>query len=90
MKEFLEKLCTVCRACTTLITLVAGPDQCDNCVSFLKRTIKTENQSPPAISPKRKTMFKQEPTSSQTQIAEPSVPSSSPGIICNLHKFQID
>ncbi|XP_065093247.1 polycomb protein Scm [Ochlerotatus camptorhynchus] len=62
LSEFLETLCTACRACKHLITLEPGPEQCDICMvqsTPLKRPIKTEptvrSASPPptaASSPK--------------------------------------
>ncbi|XP_058840600.1 polycomb protein Scm-like [Topomyia yanbarensis] len=62
LAEFLETLCTACRACRHLITLEPGPEQCDACMVQsppLKRPIKTEptvrSASPPptaASSPK--------------------------------------
>ncbi|XP_055641561.1 polycomb protein Scm [Toxorhynchites rutilus septentrionalis] len=62
LSEFLETLCTACRACKHLITLDPGPEQCDACMVQsppLKRPIKSEptvrSASPPpttASSPK--------------------------------------
>lgn len=63
LSEFLETLCTACRACKHLITLEPGPEQCDACMvqsTQLKRPIKPEptvvrSASPPptaASSPK--------------------------------------
>lgn len=62
LSQFLEILCTTCRACSHLITLEPGPEQCDDCLVHsppLKRPIKTEptvrSASPPptaASSPK--------------------------------------
>lgn len=62
LSDFLETLCTACRACKHLITLEPGPEQCDACMvqsTPLKRPIKTEptvrSASPPptaASSPK--------------------------------------
>lgn len=63
LSDFLETLCTACRACKHLITLEPGPEQCDACMVVqsapLKRHIKTEptvrSASPPptaASSPK--------------------------------------
>lgn len=62
LSDFLETLCTACRACRHLITLEPGPEQCDACMVQtppLKRPIKTEptvrSASPPpttASSPK--------------------------------------
>lgn len=62
LSQFLEILCTTCRACSHLITLEPGPEQCDACMVHsppLKRPIKTEptvrSASPPptaASSPK--------------------------------------
>ncbi|XP_055606347.1 polycomb protein Scm [Uranotaenia lowii] len=62
LSEFLEVLCIACKACSHLITLEPGPEQCDACMvqsPSLKRPIKTEptvrSASPPptaASSPK--------------------------------------
>lgn len=62
LSQFLEILCTTCRACSHLITLEPGPEQCDACMVHsppLKRPIKNEptvrSASPPptaASSPK--------------------------------------
>lgn len=32
MEKFLHTLCKTCEACPNLITLEAGPEQCDSCV----------------------------------------------------------
>ena len=32
MAQFLSKLCTICGACSNLITLEPGPEQCDKCI----------------------------------------------------------
>ncbi|ETN63576.1 lethal(3)malignant brain tumor [Anopheles darlingi] len=53
VSEFLETLCTACQACPRLITLEAGPEQCDDCMISppLKRPIKTEPRATAAASP---------------------------------------
>lgn len=81
LSQFLEILCTTCRACSHLITLEPGPEQCDACMVHsppLKRPIKSEptvrSASPPptaASSPKAAATSRE----SQQQQEHPRSPS---------------
>lgn len=88
LSDYFEQLCLSALACSNLITLEAGPDICDTCslppANYMKRTSKEE--SPPVISPKRKSITEQETATSTTPSESPPVPSSSTGI-CFLKHF---
>lgn len=70
MSEFLQVLCNACRACTNLLSLEPGPEQCDAC--NLKRPKSPTLASPP-ISPKRERLMQ-----SRTTTLSPCRPTPGP------------
>lgn len=48
MSNFLKTLCSSCKACSNLITLDPGPEQCETCAhKLLKRSIKSDSSDSP-------------------------------------------
>lgn len=58
LAQFIETLCTTCRACPNLISLVPATEECDKCVITKKRLLSTNSTPPtsPVIPEKRKTL----------------------------------
>lgn len=44
MSQFLHTICTTCEACSNLITLEPGPDQCDKCLKQEQNDIEEQER----------------------------------------------
>ena len=77
---FLENLCSSCHACPNLISLEAGPDECDKCSikQSLKRPLR-KSESPPPAQHKRRSLSSEEKTDGSGTVHSSDSPELSMG-----------